>query len=74
MECTVLHIRFHDRGVELDLQPIAPGSRPFLAKGSIYLAIDAALALEAGDRVRIDGDPASDSRPWAMLTRLQRCS
>jgi hypothetical protein len=72
MECTVLNLRFHDRGVELDLQPIEPGSRPFLAKGSIDLAIDAALALNAGDRVRIEGDEVSDSRPWAMLSRLER--
>ncbi|HCA52417.1 MAG TPA: hypothetical protein DEP24_05590 [Mycobacterium sp.] len=72
MECTVLNLRFHDRGCELDLQPIAPGSRPFLAKGSIDLAIDAALHLQPGDRIRVAGDEVSDSRPWAMLSRLER--
>lgn len=72
MECTILDLRFHDRGVELDLQPIEPGSRPFLAKASIDLAIDAALHLQPGDRIRVAGDEVSGSRPWAMLSRMER--
>jgi len=72
MECTILNLRFHDRGCELDLQPIAPGSRPFLAKGSVDLAIDAALHLQPGDRVTIQAEDVSDARPWAMLSRLER--
>ena len=72
MICTVVEIRFHDRGCELDLQPVAADAQPFMAKGSIDIAIDAALHLQPGDRVRIEGDPWSHSRPWTMLSRLEK--
>jgi len=72
MICTVREIRFHDRGCELDLQPVAADAQPFMAKGSVDIAIDAALHLQPGDRVRIEGDPWSHSRPWTMLSRLEK--
>lgn len=72
MRATILDLRFHDRGVELLLQPDGT-TEQLTARGDTAHAL-AAAAMLPGDQVRATGEPATLSRPWMVLATLDPCT
>ena len=72
MRATILDLWFHDRGVELLLQPDGTTDR-LTARGDTTHAL-AAAAMLPGDQVCLTGEPETLSRPWLVLATLQPCT